>query len=77
MALPEAEQAEREQRVLARWDRRQQALRGLPLFLWGALYAFVGLPMVCLGLIGTLAGWQPQTLTIGTRRSGPMVGNRP
>ncbi len=61
MSFHEAEQAEREQRVLARWDRRQPkvALRGLPLFLWGALYVLVGLPIVCLGLIGTLAGWSP------------------
>lgn len=68
MALPEAEQVQNEQRVLARWDRRQQALRGpkvsrvlrgIPLALWGALYVCVGLPMVCVGLIGCLSGWSP------------------
>jgi hypothetical protein len=58
MSFRETERAEHEQRVLARWDRRPKvALRGLPLFLWGALYVLVGLPVVCLGLIGTLAGW--------------------
>lgn len=68
MSFHEAEQAERERRTLARWESRQEALRGpkvgrvlrgLPLFVWGALYCVVGLPMVCLGLIGTLAGWSP------------------
>ena len=68
MSLREAEQAEQEQRVLARWERRQEALRGpkvsrvlrgLPFFLWGTLYGVVGLAMVCLGLLGWLAGWSP------------------
>lgn len=68
MSRSESEQVEQEQRVLARWERRQEALRGrragrllrgLPLFLWGAGYSAVGLAMVSVGLTGSLAGWSP------------------
>ncbi len=56
-------QMRREQRSLARQDRLQartkRALRSLPLLLWGALYACVGLLAVGLGLAGWLAGWSP------------------
>jgi hypothetical protein len=54
---------DREQRVLARWDRLQSGFRGskpaLPLLIWGLLYLAAGVPEVTLGLAGWIAGWPP------------------